>query len=245
MNKLTVALICGFFSLALFAAVPTATDAQYKRSGGFVLKPGTMKGVVKIVNAQSKVTNAELRPAVDTLTKVLGINIVLESTTGVSVETAKSVKDKLQANVAVFVVDDPKLPLSLVSVEERWGIVNVAKTESGDNSTLRFSRTRNEVLRVFALVGGSGMSQFPGSVMGVGDTLKALDGAEPSLPLDVINRVHASLKGIGVTRAEYYTYIRACREGWAANPTNDVQKAIWDKVHAMPTAPIVIKPEKK
>ena len=40
-------------------------------------------------------------------------------------------------------------------------------------------------------------------------------------------------------------YIRACMEGWAPAPTNDIQKAIWDKVHAMPTAPLAIKPETK
>ena len=40
-------------------------------------------------------------------------------------------------------------------------------------------------------------------------------------------------------------YRKACEEGWAPAPTNDVQKAIWDKVHAMPTEPIKIKPETK
>ena len=40
-------------------------------------------------------------------------------------------------------------------------------------------------------------------------------------------------------------YRKACEEGWAPQPTNDVQKAIWDKVHAMPTEPLKIKPETK
>ena len=41
------------------------------------------------------------------------------------------------------------------------------------------------------------------------------------------------------------TYGRAVREGWAPAPTNEYQKAIWDKIHAMPTEPIKIKPETK
>ena len=41
------------------------------------------------------------------------------------------------------------------------------------------------------------------------------------------------------------TYRKACEEGWANPPTNDVQKAIWDKVHALPTEPLKIKPEEK
>ena len=49
----------------------------------------------------------------------------------------------------------------------------------------------------------------------------------------------------GVTVRATTNYKTACREGWAPAPTNDVQKAIWDKVHAMPTEPIKIKPEEK
>ena len=36
------------------------------------------------------------------------------------------------------------------------------------------------------------------------------------------------------------TYKRACREGWAPTPTNDVQRAIWEKVHAIPDKPLTI-----
>ena len=41
------------------------------------------------------------------------------------------------------------------------------------------------------------------------------------------------------------TYLKACEEGWAAPPADKFQQAIWDKVHAMPTEPIKIKPEEK
>jgi hypothetical protein len=53
------------------------------------------------------------------------------------------------------------------------------------------------------------------------------------------------MKPLGVLPAQRATYLKACEEGWAPAPTNDVQKAIWDKVHAMPTEPIKIKPETK
>ena len=35
-------------------------------------------------------------------------------------------------------------------------------------------------------------------------------------------------------------YSRACREGWAPPPTNDVQRTIWKQVHAVPDKPIKI-----
>ena len=37
----------------------------------------------------------------------------------------------------------------------------------------------------------------------------------------------------------------ACREGWASAPTNDVQKAIWDKVRAIPDKPLTIEYDPK
>ena len=48
-----------------------------------------------------------------------------------------------------------------------------------------------------------------------------------------------------VLQQEVSTYKKACEEGWAPNPTNEFQKAIWDKVHELPTEPIKIKPEEK
>lgn len=35
-------------------------------------------------------------------------------------------------------------------------------------------------------------------------------------------------------------YSEACQEGWAPPPTNEFQKAIWDKVHAIPDKPMTI-----
>ena len=54
-----------------------------------------------------------------------------------------------------------------------------------------------------------------------------------------------SLPYYGITPWYQTTYHKAVEEGWAPAPTNEYQKAIWDKVHAMPTAPIKIKPETK
>ena len=44
----------------------------------------------------------------------------------------------------------------------------------------------------------------------------------------------AYLGALGVVPAETATYRQACREGWAPAPTNDVQRAIWDRYRAAP-----------
>jgi hypothetical protein len=57
------------------------------------------------------------------------------------------------------------------------------------------------------------------------------------------------LKSLGVTPAEMTTYRKACREGWAPAPTNDIQKAIWEQVKADkergPTNPLKISMPKR
>ena len=72
-----------------------------------------------------------------------------------------------------------------------------------------------------------------------------LDKLVEEVPVDISMRTIEYLSKMGVTPIQYTTYYRAVQQGWAAAPTNDIQKAIWDKVHAMPTAPLKIKPETK
>lgn len=215
-------------------------ERRYNRTGGRILKPGSKTGVVKIINAQGAVTNSELAPTIAKLQKLLNINIKLEMGKTVGCDSALSAKNALNANAVVFIVDDEKLPVSLVAVEERWGIVNVRKLEQGNDKVQRFSRTRNEMVRVFAIVCGSYSSQFPGNVLSIGDAVSDLDLTSADLPIDILNTIMPSLKKIGVTPAVHCTYLRACREGWAPAPTNDIQKAIWDKVHAAPKNPMKI-----
>ena len=91
--------------------------------------------------------------------------------------------------------------------------------------------------------GGMG-SSFPGNIMNIAK-VEDLDLCDEFVPFDKVGVVKQHLKNAGVTPVRYATYRIVCREGWAPAPTNDVQKAIWDKVHAMPTEPIKIKPEEK
>jgi len=44
----------------------------------------------------------------------------------------------------------------------------------------------------------------------------------------------------GVMPARKGTYESACQEGWADEPKDKYQQAIWDKVHAIPKNPMKI-----
>ena len=71
-------------------------------------------------------------------------------------------------------------------------------------------------------------------------------GDEPtSRVTSLYNEVMAArLPELGVTPWKETTYKRACEEGWAPAPTNEYQKAVWDKVHAIPDQPLKIKYQK-
>ena len=64
------------------------------------------------------------------------------------------------------------------------------------------------------------------------------------LPVDVGARVNSYLNYCGVKPLQRVTYRRACQEGWAHQPTNSFQKAVWDEVHQIPQKPITIKYDK-
>jgi len=122
-------------------------------------------------------------------------------------------------NVSALVLDKPKLQ-----------IIN--------------ARVSKEIARGLCYSCGAGASSVNESLMGAKKSVTDLDRlVEVEYPMDVVPRMRTYLNSLGVTPLIQVPYIRACREGWAKDPTNQYQKAIWDKVHQLPTEPIKIKPE--
>ena len=85
--------------------------------------------------------------------------------------------------------------------------------------------------------------QYDGSVMmGVlkPEDLDQID-IKMTVPAELAAGMTKNLRLRGVTEFKTTSYLVACREGWAPAPTNDIQKAIWEKVHAPPQKPMKIK----
>jgi len=89
------------------------------------------------------------------------------------------------------------------------------------------------------LLCGGGSSSYPGHVAST-HTPQELDFAQDKLPIDIQDSVKKYLGAAGVTPMKRTIYQRACQEGWVPPLTNDVQRAIWAKVHAIPDKPITI-----
>jgi hypothetical protein len=139
------------------------------------------------------------------------------------------------------------LPLALTLPEQNLSIVNV-KELIADNpkAILLDNRLVRSAMRGFAFSLGVGYSTFEVGVMQPIFNAADLDRFPANfIPPDSANSALQNGEKIGFKPYRRTTYKRACKEGWAPAPTNDIQKAIWDKVHAMPTAPIKIKPETK
>ena len=217
----------------------------YKATGGFVIQPGSQKGRIAVFNAQKRVSTQELAVSTKKLSDSFGFNLTVEDAAPVTVATAAKAKSDANAGVAVFLVDDPALPTSLVAYEDHWAILNVSKLAEGADKVQLFGRVSAETMRVIALATGGADSQFPDTLMRHVKKPSDLDGVNAALPLDVMNRMILACKDLGITARRRVAYRVACKEGWAAAPTNDVQKAVWDQVHEIPSEPIKIKYDPK
>lgn len=212
--------------------------AFHRVMGGFITDTRKMKGRVVIVNAQQAAEEAWLKSAADTFAKDVQIKVEVEQ----GAFDLKSPEKRGEATV--FVVNDPALPMSLLAPEAKWAVVNIATLKT-DKLPFFKSRVERAIVRgIVPLLGGAD-SQYPMCIMGAVSKPEELDRfIDARLPMDVIERMRKNFASLGLGSWERTTYRNACIQGWAPRPTNDVQQAIWDKVHALPTAPIAIEPEK-
>ena len=233
--------------LELINMVSSVSLGTVVDEGGFLISPKSFKGKAVILNAQTVVSHKEIESAAAILAKYSECNVEVEKT-NIS-RTPAEAKKALSANLIILVVADEAIPAMLIAPEDNWGYVNVLKLTDDLKSKrakdkFTSTRARKEIIRAFSLLAGGGSSQFEGNLMNA-HSIRETDYMDESIPVDIINYWQRHLKAIGITKKVVKTYRDACEEGWAPAPTNDVQKAIWDKVHAMPTAPIKIKPETK
>ena len=150
---------------------------------------------------------------------------------------------KIYGELSLYIIDDEKLPMSLVAPEGRWAFVNVAHLAKGRGKIEAFfeARVRKELARVGCMLFGNIGSMYNTNLLSFIENAEGLDRFDSDvLPVDGTMRCARYLQSMGVKPYRRISYHKACREGWAPAPTNEVQQAIWDKVHAAPKAPMKI-----
>ena len=211
-----------------------------QRVGGFVERPGSSKGSVAYINCQTKAPRAWIDESIAYFSEVTKFKVTYG-------EGAFDLKNpKIEGNATIFIIDDGSLPPILVAPESRWAMVNIAPIAQEKRPIFFEQRTKKELSRAFAYLCGATGSKYERSLTrGITSQSELDKNPDYELPMDVVQRFWDYMKALGVAPAQRTTYLKACQEGWAPAPTNDVQRSVWNKVHAIPDRPITIEYDPK
>ena len=204
-------------------------------------------GAMAVVNCQKRVDLSQIKDKLDNLRHISHMTLV-ETNGTFDLRDVKLPKD---VNTAVFVVDDPALPPSLVAVERKWGMMNIASLLADEPDAAKTAkRLGKQFVRIASLTFGGGGTKYSGSPLQPVFEASDLDSVEgEGFTIDVVGAMSRNLGAMGFRAKRRLTYRRACQEGWAPTPTNEFQKAVWEQVKADkergPTNPITIPPPKK
>lgn len=263
-----VTLVTGYAALAYsfdpeaYEPVKKATDAEiekmtpeqkaeylagrklynYHRHGGIFWANGSGKFLVSVVNGAA--TSNQLERCLGQLAESLRINVEVAQLKmdGFGIDKIGSVMKEHDAQLSIFVVDDPALPTSLHASEDGWTLVNVAKMRVDNPDAERFDlRARKLIARGFMAAIGATSDVDETSPVKPARDVAAIDKIPVAhISFWNIGAINAYLRGMGVVPPVLTTYRRAVRAGYAPAPTNKWQKLIWESEHQIPTKPMKI-----
>ena len=208
---------------------------QMREFGGLVTKPGSQKGVVVCMDCQKLVPREWIDEVLTYFREETRFRI--DYRTG----EFNFPSPKTDAEATLFLVDDEHLPAILVAPENRWALLNLRVVAKEKRPAFLQARTKKQISRSLALLCGASNSQFPGSLTrGIVNEEDLDRNIDYVLPVDIFKRMRSYMEPLGVMPELSIPYDSACQEGWAPPPTNQYQKAVWDKVHAIPDKPLTI-----
>lgn len=217
-----------------------------EEEGGRLLLWPKDQGTFLFVNAQKSIDAAVFERPVRILAGQFNFDIRLVSGSAPDVRGVKDALAKLGAKGAIWIVDDPAYPLMLGACEDGWAFMNTSALVADKPDAKKLAkRVEKMINRTFANIHGIGDSQMmPQCVMKTAAGLANIDKLICSeYSPEPLMKITAYMTQAGYKHGRRGTYYDACEEGWAPAPTNAIQKAIWDKVHQLPTAPLKIQRE--
>lgn len=119
-------------------------------------------------------------------------------------------------------------PALAIYPEERVAVVNCARLDGADGA--RFARRlERELWRAICFVGGTGYSASRNSLVQPIFTMEELDAIESKgVNMTTISQFGPLFGKYGVKKGSKVSYRNAVRQGWAPEPTNDLQRAVWE-----------------
>ena len=239
-----VTVATAFIALAANAAHPRKVRPRgmAKQSGGIVERAYKGK-VLRIYNAQKTVpievvTNAvrETRLSAQLPIEVVAVEASADAS---SIAEATRLANAENVGAAVVMTDKPGQAMIVASPDGCWAILNVAGI--GTDAPKVESRFRKLLWNAVAHALGAGSTGDKGCVLRGFKTFQDLDGIVATAPGPMAHNSMievAASHGIGMIT--FATYRTASQQGWAPQPANDVQRKIWNEIHAIPDRPITI-----
>ncbi len=224
------------------ACAMSSFTADADRYGGTVRLAG--KGRVAVVDCQSGIDWNEMKLVFESFDRAFHVEVVRQRADSFSVETAAAAVARAKSNAVLFVGSKDDYPMSLSAPEQKWAFINVAPLRIDGGNFVR--RCQVLLMRGIYRAIGSDASSVAKSSLSPVHSLADLDAiTDFGVAMDTYMAVCQNFESLGIVPVEYGTYQDACEMGIAAPPTNEVQKAIWEKVHAVPATPMKIEYDPK
>lgn len=235
----------------IYPVHPSKMDAWNAKTGGLVPPPSFAKTLL-ILDAR-KENVPDLAKFAGPAERMLSLAIETEKvdlTPDASPQKVAFAKKTGNAGAVILFYEREDEPTETAFLEDGVMLVNMEKLKCADPK--RFSRRfATEFWRSigFTLGAYASTAQMGSSMQGIFsvgdfDTLKGAGLA----PMQVA-AISANKSKLGIFSRNSVPYSRACKEGWAPPPTNDVQRAFWNKMQADkesgPSNPLTIPPPAK
>ena len=204
-------------------------ERRLAESGGIVERDQGGRSAL-IASAQDRVPLDALERVAESIRRLVQIRVDVAKADG------RKRQRPTEAHPAVVtVVDDAGMEETLlVAPEQNWAVVNVHALAC-DNPTAEVLSTRihKETWRAMAMAMGAANSMAQPCLLREINTLRQLDRTRNMLPSpQPVNNMLDVADRLGISRIRRATYLQACQEGWAPAPTNELQRAVWDRVHS-------------
>lgn len=210
-------------------------EKMMKATGGFIETEGTGAKII-LLDTRKNADNAAVR-AEEILRKTFRIpvtNIVAQLAEGAcAVQAASNTLKAEKALMVIALVNSDKTSSLAVLPEDRVAVINAAKFGLGASASEKEDRLVKEIWRAIGFIGGVGYATNEASVMQPVSSPVELDNYKFKVlqPMEV-QRIRGMMEKYGSKIGRRITYKKACQEGWAPPPTNDYQRAVWDRVMA-------------
>jgi hypothetical protein len=206
-------------------------------TGGIVQQKTNSLGVV-FVNLQERVSKEDLAHVPDAISQLFRIECMLKSKPGAGQAPMRAAMEELKnakTGVAIVICDTPDFPALLVAPESRWALVNIAPLASDKPAPeLLASRVQKEQWRAFAHVAGMANTSPTNCLMQTVQSPGDLDKLGKTPSIEAIAKLFPGINKLGIVPARMASYRKACEQGWAPAPTNDIQRAIYAEVKKTP-----------